>query len=136
MSNDLITPENLSKEFLATIYESAFMETSWDDDGDLRVKDGIRCFVLPTQNKDRIQFLTLFKFVSNSSEAQRLQCVNNINREYIMVVASAGAKDLLQFKYELYVEGGITKKNLILATKRFLSIPQSALSEHGSGIIE
>lgn len=35
MSNDLITPENLSKELLYSIFDAAFMEASWDSEGDL-----------------------------------------------------------------------------------------------------
>jgi hypothetical protein len=135
MTNDLITPENLSKELLKSIYDSAFMKTSWDDDDDLRVTDQISCFVLPTEKNDRIQLLTLFGFKQNSSESQRLNCVNNINREYIIVVAVASANNILQFKHEIYVEGGITKKNLILTTKRFLSIPMLAVQEHGGNIV-
>ena len=136
MPNDLITPENLSKELLESIYDTAYMETSWDDDGDLRVKDQIHCFVMPSEKKDRIQLLSIFKFNPDVSESQRLKCVNNINREYIIVVAYAGANDTLQFKHDIYVDGGITKKNLVLATKRFLGIPQSAVQDHGADIVQ
>ncbi|MBU1235304.1 MAG: YbjN domain-containing protein [Gammaproteobacteria bacterium] len=136
MSNDLITPENLTKELLASVYDAAFLETSWDNEGDLRVKEKIACFVLPSERKDRIQLLSIFGFVPSATEAQRLQCVNNINRDYILLTATTGRNDTLQFKYELFVEGGITKKNLVLATRRFLSIPQSAIQDHGADIVQ
>jgi len=113
------------------------METSWDDDGDLRVKDQIHCFVLPTDSKDRIQFMSIFGFSSSSSLQQRLECANKINREYIMVTAVVTGQDMLQFqfKHEMYVEGGITKKNLVLATKRFLGVPLAAVQDNGSDIV-
>ena len=136
MSSDLITPENLSKELLESIYDSAFFETSWDDDGDLVIKDQIRCLVMPNEEKNRIQLVSLFGFAPRSRMSKRLECVNKINSEYIMVTAVAGANDTLQFKYDIYVEGGITKKNLVLATKRFLSIPVPATAEHGGNLVE
>ena len=40
MSNDLVTPDNLSKEVLRDLYDAAIMSTSFDDDGDLKVSDG------------------------------------------------------------------------------------------------
>ncbi|OEU57250.1 MAG: ornithine acetyltransferase [Desulfuromonadales bacterium C00003096] len=136
MPNTLVTSDNLSKELLASIYDDAFMSTSYDDDGDLKVKEGISCFVLPSEKNDRIHFLSMFGFEPGSSEAQRLECVNNINSEYILVNAYVGTNNTLRFKYDLFIEGGMTKKNIVLATKRFLSIPQSAVQEHGIDIVE
>lgn len=136
MPNTLVTSENLSKELLASIYDGAFMSTSYDEDGDLKVKENISCFVLPSEKKDRIHFLSLFGFEPSSSEAQRLECVNNINSEYIIVNAYVGTNNTLRFKYDLFIEGGMTKKNIVLATKRFLSIPQAAVQEYGGDIVE
>ncbi len=62
-------------------------------------------------------------------------CANKINEEYILVCASA-EKDLLFFRYDIMVAGGITKKALVLLVKRFASIPQSAVAEHGQGIVK
>jgi len=135
MSDDLVTPENLTKELLHSIFDAAFMETSWDSDGDLRVKDQIHCFVLPTEKKDRIRLISIFGFKDDASQVQRLECVNNINREYIMVRATSSNNDTLQFDYDIYVQGGIPKKAIILATKRFLSIPLDAVSDHGNELV-
>ena len=56
MSNDLITPDNLSKELLQSIYDDAYMNVSFDNDGDLKVSDGgINCLVLPSDRSDRIR---------------------------------------------------------------------------------
>jgi len=135
MSDDLVTPDNLSKELLKSLFDSAFLETSWDDEGDLRVKDRIRCFALPSENKDRIRLLAIFGFKDGATPAQRLECVNNINREYIMVRAAIGSNGVLRFDHDIYVKGGVTKKNVVLATKRFLSIPLEAIEDHGKELV-
>jgi hypothetical protein len=136
MTDELITPENLSKELLKSVLDAALMDTSYDDEGDIRVKENIGCWILPsTERKDRIKLLALFGFEPGASQLQRLECVNKINNEYIVVKAIVGQKDTLRFEYDILVAGGITKKAFVLAVKRFCSIPRSAAAEHGTGVI-
>lgn len=134
MAQDLITPDNCSKELLKSIFDDALMETSFDNDGDLRVQDDIRCFVLP--NNDRIRLLALFGFKPQVSQQKRLEFVNQVNSEYVIIRATVGAKnDTLLFDYDISVKGGITKKALVLATKRFLSIPRAAIQDLGKDLV-
>jgi hypothetical protein len=136
MSDDLVTPENISKELLRSIFDAAFMETSFDKDGDLIVKDQVRCYVYLSEKKDRITLICGFGFKKGIAEVQRLNCVNNINTSYIMVRAASKGNDTLTFDYNIYVPGGISKKNIVLATKRFMLIPREAVADHGRDIVE
>jgi hypothetical protein len=136
MTDELITPENLSKELLKSTLDAALMDTSYDNEGDICVKEGIRCWVIPNAKfKDRIKLITIFGFEPGASQAQRLECANKINREYIVVKAYVGTNDSLVFEYDILVAGGITKKAFVLGVKRFCSIPRTAAVEHGTGII-
>jgi hypothetical protein len=135
MDQDLITPENVSKEMLKAIFDDAMLETSFDSDGDLRVREDISCFVLP--KTDRIRLLSVFGFKPNVSLQKRLEFVNRINSEYIIIRATVGSRnDTLFFDYDISIKGGITKKALVLATRRFLSIPRPAIQEYGSDLVE
>ncbi len=135
MDQDLITPENLSKEMLKAIFDDAMLETSFDADGDLRVREDISCFVLP--KNDRIRLLSVFGFKPHVSLQKRLEFVNRINSEYIIIRATVGSRnDTLFFDYDISIKGGITKKALVLATRRFLSIPRPAIQEYGSDLVE
>ena len=136
MSDELVTPENLSNELLLSIFDAAFMDASLDDDGTLRVKEKVRCLVMPSEAKDRIRLVCIFGFKPESSEQQRLECVNKINSEYIIVRAISGPRDSLIFDYDILVKGGVTKKNIVLSTKRFLSIPPDAIDEHAADLVE
>jgi hypothetical protein len=112
------------------------MDASYDEDGDLMVRDNITCWVVPNNDrKDRVQLFSIFRFEANSSPLQRLECVNAINREYIVVKAVDRKNDKLIFEYDILVAGGITKKAFVLAVKQFCAIPRSAVAEHGAGII-
>ena len=136
MADEFITPENLSKELLKSTLDAALMDTSYDNDGDILVKETISVWILPNvERKDRIKLLSIFGFEAAASHLQRLECVNRINSEYIVVKAYLGPKDTLRFDYDILVSGGITKKAFVLAVKRFCSIPRAAAGEHGGGII-
>ena len=136
MTEELITPENLSKEYLKSILDAACMDTSYDSDGDLMVKEDIKCFVKPTKDMSWIRMFTIFGVKEESSRLARLECVNKINDEYLIVRASVTDNDSLFFDYQIPVAGGITKKAFVIALKRFCSIPRDAVSEHGVNVVE
>ncbi|HPC60145.1 MAG TPA: YbjN domain-containing protein [Verrucomicrobiota bacterium] len=130
MMDELITPENLSKELLKSVLDAALLDTSYDSEGDLKVKDRVNCFVFPNQErKDRVQLLALFGFKPETTELQRLQCANRINSEYIIVRAVVGKNNTLRFTWDLPIAGGITRKAFALAVKRFCSIPHEAIAD-------
>ena len=136
MSEDLITSDNLSTEMLKAVFDAAFMETKVDNDGEIIVQEKLKVRVrVNEERKDRIRLLSIFGFKSDSSPLARLQCVNQINVEYIMVCASA-EQNLLFFRYDLMVAGGLTKKALVMAVKRFATIPLGAVADHGKDIVE
>ncbi len=138
MSDELITPENVSKESLKSLFDAAFMEAGYDKDGDLFVQDRCKCFIFcdeEDQKKRVIRLRTYFRFEAGASDAQRLKCVNEINANYLIVCAVANDR-VLMFKHDIPLDGGITKKAFVLLVKRFCSIPHDAVSDYGSDIVE
>lgn len=135
MPDELITPENVTKEMLKDVFDAAFMESSFDKEGDLVVRDDVNCYVLLSEKKDRIALLTMFGFEDGVSELKRLQCVNNINARYIMIRAVSGANNILRFEYDIMLNGGVSRKALVLTVKRFCAIPRSAVSDFGADIV-
>ncbi len=135
LTNDLITPDNVSKDLLKAIYDAAFIETAWDDDGDLKIKDELNCTVMISENQTRIMIFTVFEFEEGFSREQKLDLVNKINDEYAFVRASLTEYDTLLFDYSFYLKGGLTKKNLVLGTRFFQSIPLEAIHEHGKEMV-
>ncbi|MDX1546770.1 MAG: YbjN domain-containing protein [Rhodothermales bacterium] len=137
MSSDLLTPENLSKDVLKSMYDAAYMETSFDDDGDLRVEEGgIRCFVMPSDDGDRIQLLSLFGADSNARREDLLEFANRVNAGIIIIRVSIRGNGGIAFDYDIPVRGGITKQAVVLATKRFLAIPIPAIRQYGSDLVQ
>ena len=136
MSEELIPPENLSKELLKDVFDAAFMDASFDEDGDLKVKDQVTWYVCPSEKRDRIRLLAQFAFEPSTSELERLECANHINDEYTIVRASVGKNDRLRSSYDIPTAGGVTKKALVLTLKRFCSVPQEAVREYGQDTVQ
>jgi Putative bacterial sensory transduction regulator len=125
---DLISPENLSKEYLKSLFDAAFMETSYDWEGDLRVKEGLSCWVFPSE--DRIKLLATFGFKSHATRAQRLEFVNRVNRQYVIVRAAVrDQSDDLSVDHDFSIRGGVAPAMIVQSTKRFLSILLPAVQE-------
>ena len=137
MADEMITSDNLSVDMLKAIFEAAYMDVSLDEDGDLLVKEACKVFVQPDlEHKNRIRMFTIFTFEDSSSKSDRLECVNRINREYVMVCAFTTDTGALVFRYDLVLAGGLPRKALVVAVKRFASIPHSAVQEHGASLVK
>ena len=134
MTEELITPENLSTPMLKALFDSAFMETHLDQEGNLKVKDRVNLHIRPRE--DRIRIYAIFGFKPTAPLERRLEFVNRVNQEFIIARATAVDGDILAFDYDIPVAGGITKKAVILLVKRFMNIPHAAVLEYGMDIVE
>lgn len=131
MLDELITTDNLSKALLKEVLEEVLIRVSLDEDGDLLVREGgVACYVMiEEESRERVMFFSSFHFAEASSPLQRLECVNRVNTEYVMVRAVARDNDQLLFSYTLYVDGGITQRAFVLALRRFCELPRLAVQE-------
>lgn len=137
MSDELINPTNLSLALVKDVFESAYLEISDEKDGEFRVKgDPYGIWVRPNlDNKDRIRLYILFIFNENTTIKDRLDFVNKVNDDYIMVT-SVVSDDVVVFKHDLMIDGGISKKNLVLTAKRLSRVVSVILEEENQGLIK
>ncbi len=133
MKDDLITPENLSNEFLKSIFDDAYMDSKIEND-EVKVREEVIVRIQIDNEKDRMRLITIYRFSDDSSDMDRLICSNNINSNYILVSTSV-YEDILVFYHDLIVSGGIPKKNMVITLKRFATIPSIAVSNFGSDIV-
>jgi len=133
VAEEIITPDNVTKELIKSILEAAYMSVTIDKDGDLMVTEQIKCFVFPSKEKRVITLLTGFGFKSSASEADKLLLVNKINTEYLMVSCFYVGSGL-RFQHDICLDGGVNAKNIVMTLKRFCSIPQAAVAQ--SNLIE
>lgn len=135
MSTEFITTENLSRDLLKSIFDAAFIETTLDSEGDIVVQDQCKVIVIPDKERRRIWLLTQYAFKPNAKESQKMTCVNNINKDYIMARAVV-LDNILRFTYDIILDGdGITKKSFVMVVKRFGMIPPQAVADYGGDIV-
>lgn len=134
MTEELITPETLSTSLLKEVFDQAFMETVIDPDGHLKVIDRIKAHIRPRE--DRIYVFAVFGFRPETPTERRLEFVNRVNQEYIIVRATSNDNNLLLFDHDIPVAGGISKKAVVLRVQRFCSIPHAAIGEFGMDLVE
>jgi len=80
MPVDLITPENVSVDLLNDVFTS-YMDTSFDEDGDLMVNGECQVYVTIIPDKSSIRLMTVFRISEGSSPDTRLAAVNRINND-------------------------------------------------------
>jgi hypothetical protein len=129
MSDDLITVDNLTVDFIKSIFDAAMMETRVDVYGQLQVSEtnGLWLYVLPFKEAARIQLLIVYS--TEGVKYRILDFVNDMNTQYIIIRTSIRDNDRINFDYDINVQGGLVKKNLVFTAKRFLSIPPMIMSD-------
>jgi hypothetical protein len=135
VSDELIYPEEITTDALKALFEEAFMEVSLDTDGDLIVKDNYRCYLRPDQDGRLISIYAIFGASETAAEAHKLAYVNRVNDQVKLIRASVSANGKFFYDYYLSVEGGVTKRSIVLAVRRFFSCLNSALREDSDNVV-
>jgi hypothetical protein len=124
---ELVYPETVTKEALRDLFVAAYMDASLDEDGDVMVREGYRSYLIPSQDGAWIRIYSPFKGLDTASLEDKLAYVNKVNSDLIIVRAYVTDKGGFIFEEYLPVEGGITKRALVLAVRRFHRMLESAI---------
>ena len=135
MSDEFLSGEGMTAESLKVIFDEAYMETSIDSDGDLVIKDGYRCFLKPDPDGRLLAACSIFGAADGASPQAKLEFVNRVNDQVKVIRASVMKDGRYFFDYYVPVEGGITKKAVVLAVRRFLSCLSSAMAQDTDNVV-
>ncbi len=137
MYDDLVTPQILNRDFLHTLYDAAYMDCEQDGDGDSVITEsGLKCIATLPSQQDAIHLAVLFPLKDNVPLRKKLECVNLINDRYI-ITRAAVTKDasLLLCDYYIFLNGGVSRKAIVLGTKKFIEVTRQAAEEYAADII-
>ena len=124
---ELLYPENITKEGLKDLFVAAYMDASLDEDGDVLIKEAYRAYLIPSQDAVWIRVYSPFKGSETATLEDKLAYVNKVNADLIIVRAYVTDKGGFIFEEYLPVEGGITKRAIVLAVRRFNRMLESAI---------
>lgn len=128
MPDEIITPENVTRDLLMGYFEKAYFETKLDDKGSLFIQDKYRVFV-DINNKNRcVTFGVYFNLKEGCLFGDVLEYANTINKELLQIKAIAGEK-VLTIEHDLWIEGGAIVKNMIASYRSFISQVSAAIGK-------
>lgn len=129
MSDEIVSNKNLSSELIKEIFEGAYFDASVDSDsGDVVIQERYKYYVEIDNNSKR--FITFRINITRNTNARledRHNYINDVNNGLI-AIRVAEFKEIFSFDHYMWVEGGVTKKNIVMAFKTFTSLVESALS--------
>jgi len=129
MGDDIVSNKNLSSELIKEIFEGAYFDASVDpESGDVIIQERYKYYVELDNNSQRfITFRINITRNQNAGIEDRHQYINDVNNGLI-AIRVAEFKEIFSFDHYLWVEGGVTRKNIVMAFKTFTSLVESALS--------
>jgi len=120
---------------LKVLFEEAYMEASVDTDGDLIVKDNYRCYLRPDPDGRLISIYAIFGANPDAAPEDKLTYINRVNDQVKLIRGSVSGNGKFFFDYYLSVEGGISKRAVVMAVRRFFSCLGSALREDTGNVV-
>jgi hypothetical protein len=134
-ADEMVYPEQVTRDFLYGLFASAYLNVHRDSDGDVYLKDAYTLWVFPQQEGEQIRLMAQFKTNSEAPRSAKLEYVNGINDGLKLLRAYVDADDDIGFDYFIGIEGGITKRNIVLSVRRFINYLQVALQRDEQGVI-
>jgi hypothetical protein len=135
VSDEFIYPEGINLGALKKIFEEFYMEVSVDTDGDLIVQDTHRCYLRPDPDGRLILIYAIFGANPSAAQADKLAYVNHVNDQVKLIRASVSANGKFYFDYYLSVEGGVSKRSIVMAVRRFFSCLRLAFREDAGNVV-
>ena len=130
MSADLIGPENATLETVRDILDAALMDVEIDEEnGFVIIDDEIVARAKLSDSRERLQLIACYRVREDVQRAERLELVNRINDQYVIVRAAMSDDDELWIDYAVVLKGGTTAKNIAHATRMFLKVAEMAVKD-------
>jgi hypothetical protein len=136
VSDELMQPQDVNSEALKQLFEDAYMEVSVDSDGDVRIKDKYSCFIRPDTDGKMIVAYAIFGANPGASQPGKLDFVNRVNDQVKVIRASVMSDGRYFLDYYIPVDGGVTKRAIVMAAKRFLSCIDAAMTQDTDNVVQ
>ena len=135
MEDELVQPEQVNAEMLRKLFADAYMDASIDKYGDTLIVETYRSNVVPDLDGTWLRVYAVFEANPDAAPDDKLQYANRINREMVIVRVHVQESGRFTFEHFLPLEGGITRKALVLAVRRFNRLLEAAIRRDDKRVI-
>lgn len=130
MPAELLGPENVTLEAVRDIYNAALLDVELDEEnGFVVIDDEIVARAKLSDSKERLQLIACYRVREDVPRIDRLELVNRINDQYVIVRAAMSEDDELWVDYAVVLKGGTTPKQIAHATRMFLKVAEMAVKD-------
>ena len=130
MPVELISPETVTLEAIRGVYDAALLDVELDEEnGFVVIDDEIVARAKLSDSKERLQLIACYKVREDAARVDRLELVNRINDQYVIVRAAMSDDDELWVDYAIVLKGGTTAKQIAHATRMFLKVAEMAVKD-------
>ena len=135
--SDLVTPGTLNPDCLCSIYNEAYMDCKQDGDGDPVITDsGLKCIAMLRTHREEIHLAIYFPLKDDVSPEKKIESANRINDRYAITRASVTMDfSVLMCDYYIFLKGGVSRKAIVLGTRRFIEATREAIVKLAPDII-
>lgn len=131
----IVLPAQVSRDWLFQLYSNAYFDVELDSDGDICIRDGFRIWVFPIREGEQIRFMSQFRANPAHDLIDRLQYANRINYELHFIRCYVDRDGDIGFDGYLIVSGGVTRRNIVFATRAFIDHVRAALVKDDTDVI-
>lgn len=135
MADEVLEPGQVSREKLQSLYSRAYVQYKLDQDGDIVVDEVYKFFVMPSAEQETLTFICHFRAAPGKSLAERYEYVNSVNDNLIAIRAFVRENGGLGFDHTILTGGGVTDRQIVMATKEFGRLLQAALRRDTGNVI-
>jgi hypothetical protein len=130
--NGILPEDQVTSAQLQQFFKAAFMKAEVDEDGDIKVKTdaGITVWISIEGERQLLKYVATYGFKEDATEVDRLQLVNTLNDNVILVRFSVPRDDVLMADYYLYYEGGVIPYQVVNTLRHFANITVKAIREY------
>ncbi len=130
MAADLVSPDSVTIEDIRDVYEQAYLDAVLDEDKrQIRLREEVLARVFLSESRERLQLVAYYGIKDDAQRVDRLELVNRINENYVLIRAGIDDDGDLWFDYCVLLKGGVTKKAIVQATRVFLMLVPRAVNE-------
>lgn len=130
MAAELITPDNVSIELVRDVFEQAYMDAALDEEKrQIRLREEVVARVFLSESKERLQVVAYYGIKEETDRLDRLELVNRINENYVLIRAGIDDDGDLWLDYCVLLKGGVTRKAIVQAVRVFLMLVPKAVNE-------
>ncbi|MBU1236385.1 MAG: YbjN domain-containing protein [Gammaproteobacteria bacterium] len=126
--NKLLAEEDVTLAKIKTFFDAAFLKTEMDENK-LKITDGgFKAFIKIDEKKKLITYFSGWKMKESVSETKKLQLVNKLNDDLIVVRFSMPRPTVLWCDYQVLYEGGVTPYSIVNNYRIFAKVTRGAAS--------